>query len=125
MSWKGVKQVVIAENIKAWCDEIGIDNYTINSQGEIDVDGSVYLNYKLGGLEELPYKFGRVSGDFNMSYNGNIKSLKNCPNFIGDSFLCSYCPQLDSLKGCPKVIRHFFICEECIVTGKQIGRAHV
>ena len=114
MGWKGVKKQSYNQEIKSWCDEIGIENYTITPQGEIDVDGSVYLSYgKLGDLKELPYKFGRVSGDFNISYNRNIKSFKNCPHFVGDSFLCSYCPQLESLEGCPKVIRHFFICEEC------------
>ena len=114
MSWNGVKKQSYNQEIKYWCEEMEIQKYTINSQCEIDVDGSVYLSYgKLGDLKELPYKFGRVSGDFNISYNRNIKSFKNCPHFVGDSFLCSYCPQLESLEGCPKVIRQFFICEEC------------
>ena len=114
MSWKGVKKQSHEQEIKSWCEEMEIQKYTINSQCEIDVDGSVYLSYgKLGDLKELPYKFGRVSGDFNMSYNRNIKSFKNCPHFVGDSFICSYCPQLESLEGYPKVIRQFFICEEC------------
>ena len=110
MSWKGVKRQIAVDikSIEAWCEWMDIQNYTINSQGEIDVDGEVYLNYKLGSLNELPYKFGRVSGDFNISYNGNINSLKNCPYFIGDSFLCSYCPKLESLEGCPTDITQSF-----------------
>ena len=110
-AWGGIKKHTNNVEIESWCDEVGIKNYTINSQGEIDVDGDVIL--RRSDLKELPYKFGRVSGDFNISYNRNIKSFKNCPHFVGDSFLCSYCPQLESLEGCPKVIRQFFICEEC------------
>ena len=124
MSWSGVKKQISVDIkiIEAWCEGMCIENYTINNKGEIDVDGGVYLTYKLGSLEALPYKFGRVSGDFNMSYNRNIKSLKNCPDYIGDSFLCSYCPKLESLEGCPKVIKCLFICEEC---GKKFTKQYV
>ena len=60
MSWKGVKKQTNIEDIKAWCEEMGIKNYTINDKGEIDVDGGVDLQYK--EFEELPYKFGEVRG---------------------------------------------------------------
>ena len=43
MSWKGVKKQSIKAEIEAWCEEMEIENYTINSKGEIDVDGGVYL----------------------------------------------------------------------------------
>jgi hypothetical protein len=37
-AWSGVKQQSYQQEIKSWCDEMGIENYTINSKGEIDVD---------------------------------------------------------------------------------------
>jgi hypothetical protein len=88
-----------------------IKNYTINSQGEIDVDGSVGLANS--DFKEIPYKFGRVGGFFNMSYNRNIKSLKNCPNYVGSYFSCSVCPKLNSLEGCPKEVGDDFYCRRC------------
>ncbi len=57
--------------------------WTLNSDGEIDIDGNVNL-YKLG-LSELPVKFGTVTGFFNVSFN-NLTSLENMPYSVGDYF---------------------------------------
>ena len=111
MSWNGVKKQSNIENIKSWCDEMGIENYNVNSKGEIDVNGNVYLNYKY--FRELPYKFGRVNGFFNMNRNENLTSLKNCPDYVSLSFSCDKCPQLDSLEGCPKEVINYFYCNNC------------
>ena len=46
MSWNGVKKQSLKADVEAWCEEMGIEDYTINSQGEIDVDGGVFLNGK-------------------------------------------------------------------------------
>ena len=110
-AWSGVKKQSNIENIKSWCDKMGIENYTINSKGEIDVDGSVWLNNK--DFKELPYKFGTVNSYFTISDNKNLISLKNCPYFVGGSFSCNLCPQLDSLEGCPKKIMGCFYCNGC------------
>ena len=111
MSWSGVKKQTNIEDIKAWCDEMGIKNYTINSKGEIDVDRSVDLANN--NFKELPYKFGRVTGYFDVSRNKNLISLKNCPNYVGETFNCNKCPQLNSLEGCPKEVKNNFWCKEC------------
>ena len=111
MSWSGVKKQTNIEDIKAWCDGVGIRNYTINSKGEIDVDGNVDLFNK--DIKELPYKFGKVNGYFSLGNNKNLISLKNCPNEVGGYFSCSICPQLDSLEGCPKKVRSNFYCGSC------------
>ena len=110
MSWNGVKNRTNIENIKAWCDEMGIRNYTINSKGEIDVDGKVDLDDKK--FEKLPYKFGRVNGYFSIS-SLNLTSLENCPYYVDGHFSCSVCPQLDSLEGCPKEVSSNFYCGRC------------
>ena len=111
MSWSGVKKHTNNAEIESWCEEMGIENYTINSKGEIDVDGDVDLNNKY--FEEIPYKFGRVNGYFSLTRNKNLISLKNCPNEVGGYFSCSVCPQLDSLEGCPKKVRSNFYCGSC------------
>ena len=110
MSWKGVKKQNNIEDIKAWCEEMGIRNYTINSQGEIDVNGDVNLGG--GDFKELPYKFGKVKGFFNVYGCKNLISLKNCPHSTF-GFSCSSCSQLDSLEGCPKNVRGNFYCVGC------------
>ena len=110
-AWSGVKKQSLKQEIEAWCDEMDIENYTINSKGEIDVDGDVWLINK--GFKELPYKFNRVTGYFDVDSNKNLISLKNCPDYVEGSFNCSLCPQLDSLEGCPKEVGGYFDLEDC------------
>ena len=111
MSWNGVKKQTNIENIKAWCDEMGIQNYTINSQGEIDIDNSVFLDN--GNFKELPYKFGKVNNIFSVYNNENLTSLKNCPNYVQRYFSCDNCCALKSLEGCPKEVGTNFYCRKC------------
>ena len=111
MSWKGVKKQSLEQEIKSWCDDMGIKNYTINSKGEIDVDWRVNLRDK--NFEELPYKFGTITGYFDIGNNPNLTSLKNCPDFVKGSFSCSLCKCIDSLEGCPKEVGGTFYCYDC------------
>ena len=111
MSWNGVKKQANKVEIENWCEEMGIENYTINSQGEIDVDSGVKLVDK--NIKELPYKFGVVKGHFNLGGCKNLISLKNCPYFVGDSFSCVDCSKLESLEGCPKEVSGWFFCYDC------------
>ena len=111
MSWNGVKKQVNKAEIEAWCDEMGIENYTINSKGEIDVNGDVDLDNM--DFEELLYKFGRVDGHFTLMDNTNLTSLKNCPYYVGSWFACDGCRQLDSLEDCPKKVNDCFYCDNC------------
>ena len=114
MSWNGVKKQVNKAEIEAWCDEMGIKNYTINDKDEIDVDGHVDLREK--DLKELPYKFGKITGSegvFTMYKCKNLISLRNCPNIVDAYFSCSNCTKLDSLEGCPKKVGVDFYCGDC------------
>ena len=42
------------------CKRYRIKNYTVNSDGSIDVDGNVYLDNRK--LTKLPLKFNKVNG---------------------------------------------------------------
>ena len=82
------------EEIHKICDKLKIDNYTINPDGSIDVEGEVVI---LIFINELPIKFNKVNGDFYCSYN-NLSDLKNFPNEVGGkTFL--YGNPLKSLDG--------------------------
>ena len=114
MSWNGVKKQSYEQEIKSWCEEMGIENYTINSKGEIDVDGCVDLSKK--DFEELPYKFGKITGEegiFSLYKCKNLTSLKNCPDEVSRYFDVDNCIQLDSLEGCPKKVKTKFYCRNC------------
>ena len=110
MSWNGVKRQSIKAEIEDWCEKMGIENYTINSQGEIDVDG--YVNLDGRNIKELPYKFGRVASYFSVN-NCSLISLKNCPDILYDFFDCNNNEDLDSLKYIPKKVDGNIHCRDC------------
>ena len=113
MSWNGVKKQSIKAEIEVWCEEMGIRNYTINSQGEIDVDNCVSFTGKT--FKEIPYKFGTVTNYFSLRDCKNLTSLKNCPNYItgNNMFDIDGCTKLNSLEGCPKEVGGCFYCRGC------------
>jgi hypothetical protein len=88
------------------CKKYSIENYTINPDGSIDVNGDV--NLRNVGLTKLPLKFNRISGSFTCSSN-NLISLDGCPKEVGGGFYCNnnYLTRLD---GCPKEVGNSFDC---------------
>jgi hypothetical protein len=88
------------------CKKYDIENYTINDDLSIDVDGSVYLEKEK--LEYLPLKFNYVSGDFSC-YDNKLKSLEGCPQTVGGRFNC-YFNELVSLEGSPQTVDGDFDC---------------
>ena len=109
-AWSGVKKQSLKAEITAWCEEMGIQNYTINDKGEIDVNGYVDLNSR--DFKVLPYKFRTVREWFTLANSENLISLKNCPDIVGN-FYCNGCTNLKSLEGCPQYIRGTFACNDC------------
>ena len=69
--------------------------------------------YNSNHLKELPYKFGTVTGWFDIGNNSNLTSLKNCPNYVRGYFSCIKCSKLESLEGCPKEVEGNFYCYNC------------
>ncbi len=93
-------------SLKSELDKYGIKNYTINSDGTIDVDGNVYLAHK--GLKIIPFKFGKVTGSFNCHSN-ELTSLEGSPYYVGSNFNCYY-NRLETLKGSPVEVGKKFDC---------------
>ena len=94
--------------VKAWLDEHNIKNYTINTRGEIDVDGDIKITYK--NIKEFPsfIQFGTVKGNFDCKHN-NLTSLKGVPREVKGNFDCS-CNDLTSLEGAPEKVGRSFDC---------------
>lgn len=82
--------------------------YTINDDGTVDVDGSVEIQKDDVANGKLPFKFGKVSGDFDCS-ECELTSLEGAPRKIGGSFDCSY-NKLSSLEGGPEEVGGSFYC---------------
>jgi hypothetical protein len=112
---KGYKifESVNEEEIHSICKEYGIENYTINTDGTIDVDGNVDLYNK--GLIKIPFNFNRVSGFFYCD-NNQLTSLEGAPQSVGD-FYC-HNNQLTRLEGAPQSVRNF-VCYDNQLTSLE------
>jgi hypothetical protein len=93
-------------SIQELCKRYRIKNYTINSDGTIDVNGSVHLYDE--SLTELPLRFNKVTGYFDCSDN-KLTSLKGSPRWIGGYFYCSR-NKLTSLEFSPDYVGGHFNC---------------
>jgi hypothetical protein len=116
------------DRIDTLCMQHDIDDYTINGDGSIDVNGGVRMNP--GNISVLPLVFNKVRDDFFCTDN-LLTSLEGCPKEVGGGFFVfgnrltslEYCPTkvgdmfdcrdnyLTSLEGCPKEVGGYFLCE--------------
>ena len=118
-------------SIPGTCNAYGIKNYTINSDGSIDVDGNVYLHSPTlrylsgarGRLVKLPLKFNVVYGDF-LCFNNQLKTLEGGPKEVGGSFNCSD-NELTSLVGAPIRVGDNFYCDHNELTTLEGGPMEV
>jgi len=108
------------EDIHEICREYGINNYTINSDGSIDVDGNVYLSNM--GLTKLPLKFNLVSGYFDCG-NNRLTTLEGSPKSVVH-FNCSY-NNLTTLEGSPKSVGGDFGCNDNNILSFEGAPNHV
>jgi hypothetical protein len=99
------------------CKQYGIENYTINDDGSIDVDGNVYLSHE--NLTELPLVFSKVTGYFDCSRN-NLTSLKGGPRWVGGYYNCDD-NQLTSLEFSPDYVGTWFDCRYNQLTDNYCG----
>lgn len=98
----------VYNRVQSLCKYYRIDNYSINSDGTINVYGDV----NLGGmaLAKLPLRFGEVTGDFICNYN-NLQSLDGCPHKVGGNFNCLQ-NNLTTLNKSPTVVGGSFVCAQ-------------
>jgi hypothetical protein len=92
--------------IKYICDFYDIEDYTINDDYSIDVNGDVDLSHK--GLSKIPLKFNKVSGSFICNYN-ELVTLEGAPNTVGYDFYC-WGNKLTTLEGAPNTVGYDFYC---------------
>lgn len=103
---KNFKLFESSNQIDEICQKYRIENYTINSDLSISVDGDVILNNS--ELNTLPLRFKEVSGGFYCN-NNRLKSLDGSPISVGGKFNCGY-NQLTTLDGGPKSVGLGFQC---------------
>jgi len=108
-------------NIDELCKKYNIKNYTINTDGSIDVDG--YVNLFKAGLKKLPLKFNKINRGFSCSFN-KLTSFEGSPVEVnGSSYFNNN--KLTSFKGSPKIVRTDFECEYNKINSFEYFPSHV
>ncbi len=103
------------------CELYDIKNWSINSEGLVDVNGDV--NLFRSALTKLPLNFGCVSGTFDCRDN-RLTSLQGSPREVGGSFYCNK-NQLTSLEGGPKYVGGNFNCHVNQITSLRFAPEEV
>jgi hypothetical protein len=119
-NWKLFKESVDENDryiliINEICKRYNIENYTINDDFSIDVDGDVDLSYLV--LSNIPLKFNRVRGNFRVN-NNNLTSLIGCPQWIGGNFSIFF-NELSSLKFFPSYLGGNLYCYDNNLTSLE------
>jgi hypothetical protein len=109
------------DDIDFTCKELGINQYTINPDGSVDVYGDLYICEK--GLTKMPIKFGRVSGSFYCQDN-KLTTLEGSPSKVGGNFFC-FRNELTTLEGSPKEVGGNFYCSYNNLIGLEGAPSYV
>ncbi len=98
------------------CRKYDIQNYTINSDGSIDVaDEEIVITFQK--LTQLPLKFNQVI-EFSCDDN-QLTSLEGAPR-KARMFSCTH-NKLTSLEGCPEEVSNSFYCGNNYLTSLENG----
>lgn len=74
------------KEIIEWLEKHSLVNYKVDDDLTIHVNSNVILDNL--DITELPYKFGRVRGEFSV-FDTPLTSLKNSPTLVEKDFNCS------------------------------------
>jgi hypothetical protein len=107
------------EHVAEICQKYNIRNWSINSEGLVDVNGNVDLSRKR--LTKLPLNFGHVGGNFYCSSN-QLTNLAGCPHTVSGNFSCAY-NIIISLEGPLHTVSGNFLCSSNIITSLE-GAPH-
>ena len=104
--------------IESWLKRMDISVYTINDDLTVDVDNDVLIANK--DLTKLPFKFGKVYGNFYASHN-KLTSLKNAPDWVNGNFDVSF-NLLTTLLGAPDYVGgNFYYNNNHLIPGDKVG----
>jgi hypothetical protein len=110
-----IPKTVLFTNEMDWDKWLLQHKHTINPDGSVDIDGDVDLSEMK--LKKLPFKFGRVTGNFDCS-NNQLTSLQGAPSSVGKDFYCYY-NQIISLQDGPQKVRGYYNCSHNQLTSLQ------
>lgn len=113
------------ERDQAFPEEYGLERYIERRDGKIDV--LHYVDFSHSDLKEIPFRFGKVEGNF-LCQGNDLKSLEGSPEEVVGDYNCSYNHYITSLKGAPNIVHQGFYCRnndiESLVGGPKIVKGY-
>ena len=103
--------------------DIPDNNYIINPDKSVDVNGNIEIEKEDLIDGKIPFKFGKVTGYFDCSHN-QLTSLEGAPEEVGSYFNCRY-NNLTSLEGGPKKVDKNYSCRNNELTSLEGGPKEV
>lgn len=92
-----------------------VRTYILLPDGSIDVSGDVFVS---GGVhKKIPFKFGKVSGDF-IFRECKLESLENAPTQVGGNFIINK-NSLIELIGGPTYVGKMYDCSDNFLTSLE------
>jgi hypothetical protein len=114
---KSYKLYESVDSIEYICKKYEIENYTINSDGSIDVNG--YSDFTGKNLTKIPLKIRYISGNFYF-FNNKLTTLEGSPESVGGNFYV-YDNKLTTLEGSPKSVGGDYYCHNNQLTTLECG----
>jgi len=127
---------IVENTVQKYAKKFGFQPYDckVNPDNSVDVNGNVSIT--AWKFTKLPFKFGRVTGEFTIRGCDNLTTLENspdwCKNFdlrlcekikdlkglspdmvVSESFHLFHCNGLKSLEGSPKEVGAIYIIDLC------------
>lgn len=109
------------EKIEHWLNQRGIENYLINQDLTVDVNGHVDLSSL--SLKEIPIQFGVIKGNF-FCYGNKLTSLRGSPEVVEGDFYCGN-NYLTNLDYCPKIIGGGLNITQNEITSLKNFKSHI
>ena len=107
-----ISHAELLEWVTPICNKYGIEKWSLNKEGLVDVDGSVNLSGQ--NLTRLPLRFGKVTDGF-WCHNNYLTTLEGAPKKV-DSFFDCCNNQLTTLGGAPRLVGYSFYCDNNYLT---------
>lgn len=90
----------LRQKITQWLERHSVANFTVNEDNTVNVAGDCRLTGLM--FKRIPFKFGKVDGDFTLS-GGHLETLEGCPTSVGGDVFIIH-TVITSLVGLPNEI---------------------
>jgi hypothetical protein len=84
-----------------------ISSFHIRPDKKVDVAGDIVFNHSFKFNEKkLPFPFGKVKGNFFLTFSDTLETLENFPEDVSKTVSIGECPKITSLEHMTKIIGH-------------------